>query len=241
MVELAGLMAVAFMSSAFTAVLGMGGGMMLIAVMSLVLPPTVVVPLHGAAQLASNLSRGLFGYRQIKWPLALRFGVGCLVGALLGSQLLIRFPTHYLPLPLGLFILLMTWWPWLKQRFWLPGGFMALGVVQAVLTLFVGASGPLNMPFLLREKLARDALVVTAASLMTMVHLTKLITFGALGFAYGDYGLLLAGLIAAVTLGSYVGSRWRHRLPEALFARLFRGVLTLLALRMIVGVLSATH
>lgn len=224
----------AFLSSAFTAVLGVGGGMLLIALMSVVMAPALVIPLHGVAQLASNVSRGWFGWREICWPLVWRFVVGGVMGALLGSQLLIRFPVIYLPIPIGVFILLMTWVPYIKQRLWLPGGFISLGCVQAILTLFVGASGPLNMPFLLRKNLRRDALVVTASALMTVVHLTKLVTFMSLGFDFSANGRLIVVLVVSVSVGSYLGTLWRHRLPEALFRLLLKWMLTVLAVRMII-------
>jgi hypothetical protein len=75
----------------------------------------------------------------------------------------LRVPSEFLPIPLGLFILLMTWRPQIKTRLWFPGEFLSLGFVQAFLTLFVGATGPLNLPFLIRAGLTRDQLVVTVA------------------------------------------------------------------------------
>lgn len=44
-------------------------------------------------------------------------------------------------------------------------------------------------------------------------------------------------MIVAVTLGSYVGTRLRGRLSETLFRRIFKGVVTVLALRMTISTL----
>ena len=57
-----------------------------------------------------------------------------------------------------------------------------------------------------------------------------------LGFAVGPYLRLILGMMLSVTLGSYVGTRLRHRVPEQLFRRILRIVLTLLALRMILRI-----
>ena len=173
--------------------------------------------------------------RDILWP----FLVGCLIGTLAGSRVVLKVPTEFLPLPLGVFILTMTWLPQIKKKLWFPGRFLSLGFVQAFLTLFVGATGPLNMPFLIRAGLSRDQLVVTGAAFMTIVHLVKIITFGLLGFAFGPYMFLMLLMILAVISGSYAGTRLRHKVPEQLFLMTFKLLITLLAMRMIIKALRA--
>lgn len=228
------LIMAAFLSSSLTAVLGLGGGMLLISIMSVFLPPAAVVPVHGVVQFASNASRGAFSpndiRREILWP----FLIGCLIGTAAGSQVVLKLPTELLPVPLGVFILVMTWLPQIKRKLWFPGRFLSLGIVQAFLTLFVGATGPLNMPFLVRAGLSRDQLVATGAAFMTIVHLVKIVTFGLLGFAFGSYLLLMLLMVLAVISGSFAGTKLRHKIPEQLFLVVFKVLITLLALRMIV-------
>ena len=231
------LVIAAFLSSSLTAVLGLGGGMLLISVMSVFLPPAAIVPVHGVVQLASNASRGAFAPKDIRRDILWPFLAGCLVGALVGSRIVLTVPTELLPLPLGLFILAMTWLPQIRKKLWLPGRFLGLGFVQAFLTLFVGATGPLNMPFLVRAGLSRDQLVVTGAAFMTIVHLVKIVTFGLLGFAFGPYLSLMLLMTVAVISGSYAGTRLRHRFPEQLFLLAFKLLITLLAVRMIIRAL----
>lgn len=231
------LVIAAFLSSSLTAVLGLGGGMLLISVMSVFLPAAAVVPVHGVVQFASNASRGAFSPQDIRRDILWPFLTGCLIGTLAGSRIVLKVPAELLPLPLGLFILTMTWLPQLKKSLWFPGRFLSLGFVQAFLTLFVGATGPLNMPFLIRAGLSRDQLVVTGAAFMTIVHLVKIITFGLLGFAFGPYLALMLLMILAVISGSYVGTRLRHKVPERLFLRAFKLLITLLAMRMIIRAL----
>jgi uncharacterized membrane protein YfcA len=231
------LILAAFLSSSLTAVLGLGGGMLLISFMSVFLPPAAVVPVHGVVQFASNASRGAFSPREIRRELLWPFLVGCLIGTLLGSRLVLQVPSAYLPIPLGTFILLMTWLPQIKKKLWFPGKFLSLGIVQAFLTLFVGATGPLNMPFLMRAGLTKDQLVVTAAAFMTIVHLVKIVTFGLLGFTFALYLGLMVWMVIAVIAGSYVGTKLRHKVPEQLFLKVFKLLISLLAVRMIVKAL----
>ena len=72
---------------------------------------------------------------------------------------------------------------------------------------------------------------------MVIQHGLKVAAFVLLGFDFTPYVPLALGMVASVTLGSYLGTRWRGRLPEALFARLLRLLVTALALRMIVQAL----
>lgn len=230
------LIAVSFCTSALTAVIGLGGGILLISVMTGLLPAAAVVPVHGVVQLASNASRASFGLRHVEWRVCGPFIVGAVVGAAIGSRFVMALPSAYLPLIIGCFVLISVWIPGLKRAFRLPGRFASLGAIQTFISLFVGAAGPLNTPFLLREKLPRDRMVVTHGALMTVVHLLKILTFGFLGFAFSPYLYLIAGMIVSVTAGSYAGTRLRPRVSEEFFRKLFKIAVTVLALRMIVKV-----
>ena len=231
------LIGFSFLTSTFTGSIGIGGGIMLLTVMPGLLPAAAIIPVHGAVQIASNCSRVLLGLRYVQWRIFWPFSAGAVVGALLGSRLVMRLPTEHMPLVLGLFILLVTLVPLPAKAFRLPGHYALLGAVQTALSLFVGATGPLTNAFLLREDLPRDRLVNTAAIVMMVTHLLKVLVFGFLGFAFAPHLPLIAGMIVAVSLGSYVGTRLRGRLSETLFRRIFKGAVTVLALRMTVNAL----
>lgn len=228
------LLVMAFLSSTLTAAVGLGGGMLLLAVMPVVLPPVAVVPLHGVVQLSSNASRSLFGSREVVWSILPAFVFGVILGGVSGSQLVQAIPAQYLPIPLGLFILLLTWLPNLKEQLRLPGKFIGLGLAQGLLALLLGATGPLNMPVLLRQGYTGGQVISTHALLMTIVHLMKVVAFGLLGFAFAEHLSLMGGMIMAVTAGSFVGTKLRNRLPELLLKCILKGLVTLFALRMIV-------
>ncbi|MEM7583346.1 MAG: sulfite exporter TauE/SafE family protein [Acidobacteriota bacterium] len=228
------LILAAFVSSTLTATLGIGGGVLLISLMPGLLPAMAVVPVHGAVQLASNLSRAALGRTDIQWRLVGIYAVGAVLGAALGARVVVAVPERVLPLLLGSFILLVTWAPksWFALRW--PGKFATVGAVQTFVSLFVGAAGPLVTPVLLREGLSRDRIVVTHGAMMSLLHLLKLVAFGAIGFSLAPYVPLLAGMIVSATLGSWVGTRLRSRVPEARFRKILKIALTLLALRLIV-------
>lgn len=60
-------MLIALTTSTLTGIMGIGGGMILIALMPGLLPVAAIVPVHAATQLVSNGSRALFGWKTIHW------------------------------------------------------------------------------------------------------------------------------------------------------------------------------
>ena len=230
------LILAAFCSSTLTAVVGLGGGVLLISLMPGLLPAVAVIPVHGVVQLASNASRTAFGVRHAEWRLVAAFAVGAAFGALAGSRIVVTVSEEVLPVLLGVFILLVTWMPKSWLRFNWPGKFTTVGAVQTFVSLFVGAAGPLVSPVLLREGLSRDSIVVTHGAMMTVLHTFKIVAFGLLGFSLRPYLPLLVGMIVSVSLGSYAGTRLRSRVPEELFRKILKVLLTLLALRLVLKV-----
>lgn len=227
------LIVVAFFTSTLTAVVGLGGGLLLLAVMAIMLPPIAVIPLHGMVQLCSNLTRAWFGRSELVTSLLVPFIVGVILGGICGLPVLQSFPATALPIPLGLFILLLTWLPQGPATLRLPGKFFSLGLVNGFITLFVGATGPLNMPILLRHGLTGNQAIATMAALMTIVHLVKIAIFGLIGFAFSSYLPLMAGMVVSVTAGSWVGTQVRRRTPGTFLRSVIKLLLTALALRMI--------
>lgn len=225
---------IALFTSCVAGVLGMGGGLLLIACMPGFVPAQALIPVHGTVQLSSNLSRALFSWRHIHWIPAGAFCLGSLFGVILAYPLMPLVNWQYLPLLIGIFILLITWGPQLRVSQKIPGQFVSLGLIQGGLGLIVGATGPLGSALLIRKGLDRDALVATNAVFMTMGHFAKILLFALSGFLFSAYWKLLLMMCLASILGSWIGGRIRPYLPEANFQRMFKWLITALALRMII-------
>jgi uncharacterized membrane protein YfcA len=227
------LVAVALFTSMLTAIFGLGGGMILIALMPGLLPASAIIPVHAAVQLSSNISRAAFAYRDIHWEFAVSFTIGAVLGGLLAGQVAQSINLDYIPLFIAAFILFNVWGPGLEFRKGHKGEFVSIGFLQTGLGVLVGATSPLGQSTLLRKGIDRDALVVTSAIFMSISHAIKVIVFLAIGFSFAQYWRLCLGMIIAMVLGSYVGTHMRHRVPNERFQYILKLVLTFLALRMI--------
>lgn len=223
----------AFFTSLLAAILGQGGGLILMPLLALFLPAAQLIPVHACIQLASNSSRVLFAWHDADKGILWAFIPGCLLGAIIMLPILQHINLHYLPLLIGLGILYLTWGKNLQLPAWLPAPFFLLGITQGSLGMLIGATGPLGSALLLKKGLNRDQLVASNALLMLISHLVKLPLFWHLNDAWlAAWPLILAAATAAI-VGSWVGTHLRQRVPEKLFFTLFKTLITLLALGMI--------
>ena len=227
------LIVIAGATSMLTAVTGIGGGMMLIAIMPGFLPAAAIVPVHALVQLFSNSSRALFGWRFLRSEFVLAFVAGSIVGGAIAAGIARKINLEYTPLFIAAYILFTVWGPVPKFNKPRRGEFVIIGAVQTGLSMLVGATGPMGQAALMARGLQRDALVVSGALMTTFTHLIKVLLFALLGFSFISYWQLIAGMSVAVILGAMLGTQVRYRVPEALFRRILKWALTLLALRMI--------
>jgi len=227
------LVPVAFVTSAVAGVLGMGGGVLLIAVMPGLVPVSAIFPIHASTQLASNLSRAGFGWRHIDWAMVPPIAAGALLGAWLGGSVYASLNLQWLPAIVGVIILTLTWLPLPP----LPGkgqvSLAALGFYQTGLGMVAGATGPLGAAVMSRRQQQRDWLVVNTAVYMSLSHIMRVAAFVAMGFSFVPWWPLVLLLVVAVTLGSWVGTWLRRFVPQGDFLRAFKLLVTLLAVRMI--------
>ena len=70
---------------------------------------------------------------------------------------------------------------------------------------------------------------------MAISHISKLVAFGFVGLAIGAYLPLVVLMILGTVAGNWIGQRTLTRMPEKLFRRIFQILLTILALRLLVG------
>jgi len=231
------LVAASFATSWITAAMGIGGGVALLAVMASGLPVAALIPVHGIVQLGSNSGRAFVLRRYIAWTFVALLSAGTAIGAAIGGFIVVQLPDAWLKLAVGVFVLWTVWG--IKPK--LKRGADALvvlgGAISALLSMFIGASGPFVAAIVGARDFVRQGIVATHATCMIVQHCLKVVVFGILGFAFLPWIWLMAGMIGAGFLGTVLGARLLHRLPEERFRLWFRLVLSLLGLLLIVNAL----
>lgn len=233
------------LTAGVSAVLGMAGGIMLLAVMLLFLPPAIAIPIHAIVQLTSNSSRVVIHRREVRHDLLVPFCLLLLPAGYLTVPLVQQAPADLLRLGIGVFVILATW-----RKTWLTLGvnpervspgprFALVGATAGAVGPVVGATGPFIAPFFLGIGLTRFELIGTKAACQAAGHLAKMILFGLAGFSFLEYGPIMLAMAACVIAGTALGTRLLHRLDDERFTQLYKWTLTLVAFRLIWSGVSA--
>lgn len=228
------LIIVSAFTSFLTAALGLGGGLGLLAVMATGLPTATMIPVHGVVQFGSNFGRSLVLWRHTDWRAAAWFCGGGLAGAAAGGGLVTNLPDAPMKVAIGLFILLMTWGP---KPHGLGSSTTALtvgGALGGALTMGFGATGPFTAAVLAARNYVRQTQVATFSVCMSVQHIVKVVMFGLLGFAFAAWVPLMGAMIASGFVGTLIGARFLHRLPEEVFRRALKWITSLLALQVLI-------
>jgi uncharacterized membrane protein YfcA len=220
-------------TSMLTAAMGIGGGLLLLAVMGQIVPLTALIPVHGLVQLGSNANRALMLRRHIDWRLLGLFAAGAIPGAVLASMVVVQLPLATIQLCIGLFILWLVWGPKPGKRELSRAGLLLVGAMTTVLTVFVGATGPLVGAYIHRAAYDRFRTVATFASCLSVQHMLKAAVFSFIGFSFVDWLGLSLAMIGAGALGTWIGLHLLKKIPAERFSLIFRTLITLLALRML--------
>ena len=231
------LIAISALTSFITAAAGLGGGTVMLAAMAILLPAPAIIPVHGAVQIGSNLSRAVLMRKHIQRQILLPFIFGSVIGAVIGGVTVIQLPSAILKVGLGCFILWSVWGPAVRAAGRLA--VIGTGIVSTFLTMFFGATGTFVSAMVKTLKLGRLEHTATQATCMVAQHIIKVSVFGLLGFAYGQYLFLVAAMIVSGFIGVVIGTRILFRMNDAIFHRVLAVILTLLAGKLIYDGLTA--
>ena len=227
---------VTFFTSTIAAIVGLGGGMMLITILPSFLPINALIPVHGLTQMTSNLSRAVFGYKDVQYEVIPKFLLGSFLGIGIFASILNFISLEYVPLFIGVYILLSLWSEKFNEKIKRYESYFLAGFFQTGLSIVVGATGPLTMTLLLKDYKNKDEVVATSAALMSLSHILKVFVFMYFGFVFFDYiGIIIAMVIGAIA-GSWVGTKLRNIIDGKKFTIILKVLLTALAIKVIVGV-----
>ncbi len=221
------------LTSLMTASLGAGGGVMLLGIMAQIMPPQLIIPLHGVVQLGSNAGRATMSFKHIDWKLIGLFLIGAVVGSVIGRFVLVGLPPAVMYLTIAAFILYLCWGPQLPKLALGKFGTIVAGGVTTFISLFVGASGPIVAAFIKQVHADRFKTVATFATAMSLQHVFKAVVFQNAGFNLVPWLPLLIAMICSGAIGTFIGLKLLRKMSDHNFGKIFKIVLTLLAVRLV--------
>jgi uncharacterized membrane protein YfcA len=213
------LAVVAFVASTLAAVTGFGGAAVLLPVLVIVFGVRDAVPILTVAQLIGNGSRVWFNRRELDLRVVGWFAAGGVPLALAGGLLFARAPLAALTRLLGAVLILMVIWRRTRSRPPRPPvrSFAAIGAASSFLSALIGSVGPLMAPFFLAYGLVKGAYIGTEALATVVMHVTKLVAYGAASVLTTASVVAGIGLGPIMVAGSATGKRIVDRLPERVF------------------------
>lgn len=244
-VELAGSGALSLLAGLMIGCIGIGG-VILVPALTYIVGAPIQSSIDGAmmAYIVSGVVGAAVYARQgsIRWPMALWLGAGAMPGALIGAlvghltqPLILEASIGVLTLTSGVYTLCARHLGSLQKPPVSNPALAGIGVATGFWSAITGTGGPfILMPLLIWL----DLPMLTSIGLSQAIQLpiAVLATVGNIISGSPDY--VLAGLLAlGLTLGSWVGARLAHGLPQLILKRLVAGLLvtvgTLIMLKMV--------
>jgi uncharacterized membrane protein YfcA len=227
----------AWITATISGFLGMAGGISLLAIMTIFMPATLVVPIHGVVQLCSNLTRTIVFIKHVRWPIFFTYSPPLVVGVYAATLVWSGDKLDWFKPVIGTFVLCFLMWrrfkPTLRN---LPlWTYAPLGLVTGFLAIFVGATGPFIAPFFLRDDLTKEEVVANKAIVQTWLHLFKIPAFLSLGFNYTPHWQLLSWLVVAVVIGNLLGKWLLTRISHDMFILLFEVLLAVVGVYLLLS------
>lgn len=230
--ELLALVSASFFAAIVSVLAGMGGGIFLLAMSTLIFPITIVIPLNGAFFVGAQFSRVVHFFKYIDWPTARAFTLGALAGAAIGAKTYSLMSELIITLMLAVTILLTAWMPPVKSNINVLHPFLWIGVCHTWISTITGVGG-LMQGAMLRSGNSRNIIVGTIAGSLLTMSILKTIGYVWVGFDYSPYLLAISLSIATGFLGTWVGKRYINLISEQQFRTVMRWILTLFAIRLL--------
>ena len=210
--------------------------MLLIAILPLFLSPSIIIPIHGITQIASNSSRMFFSISHVQWHLFPKFLIGSIVGTFLFGFVLFNIPTDYVPIAIGSYILLNLWSSKFAKFMSKFESYYLVGFLQTGLGLIVGTTGPLSLSVLTKELKSKDEIVATSSTFMTISHLAKVPVYLAITSFLDSNLLLITYMVSASVAGSFIGTKLRLKANNEKLILVIKVLLSILAIKMLISV-----
>lgn len=221
-----------FVSTAISSAFGVGGGFVMIAILSSILPITAMVPVHSVMMVGLSLSRTWYFKNDIYWPIVVPFVIGAVIGAFSGTFLYVGLSEVFIAVSIAVLMLLATWTPEIKLKRDIPHPFFLVGVVHSFLSALFSFGGVFQ-PIMVRTKLSKMQITATLAAGLMCMNTFKISGYVIFGFDFRPYLLVMLLAILAAFPAAKLGKALLHKISETQFRLVFKLIMTIFAARLL--------
>ncbi len=224
-------------AGALTTIAGLGGGMMLVLVFSLLWDVPAALALSAPALLLGNLHRVWLFRRSVDHRLAKSLALGALPASFVGGLFAVAVP----PWVLHWLLVATTAFAITKQLGFVslsasPSPMVPVGLGAGFVTATSGGGGLLVAPVLLASGLRAEAYVATGAVIAVAMHIGRIGAYGFGGLIDGESLVTSLTLAVAIISGNALGKRARPLMAEGTKLRIAWGAMATAVVLALVGV-----
>ncbi len=231
------LIAASFVAALVSGAAGFGGALLLLPIVTVSVGAELAVPVLTIAQLLGNLSRMVFGFKEIKWKSVGLFCIGAIPLSALGALGFSVLSKDIVTRGIGAALILMVLFKIFNKNEFKGNSKTLLigGCAVGLLSGLAGSAGPLGAAVFLSLGLPPVAYVASEASTATAMHIVKTIVYGKL--VNIDQSAVLTGLSmgAAMVAGSYFANRLIKKVSKDKFQKYIAALLCLVGLYMVIA------
>ena len=216
---------------------GFGGGMILLPVITYFYGVEVAVPVSTIAQMLSNLSRVVMGWKEIDWRAVGMFLLLAVPFTALGAFGFAKVPKGPMTIVLCSFLIVFAVMKLMgKMRLpHRPSTMVVGGGVTGLVNGLLGISGPLSGAVFLTLELAPVSYIASEATTAAVMHIVKAIVYGKLNLMSDSIFLSGCGIGCAMILGNFIAMRLIRNVNKKLYQKVVAGIMIAVSLWLIVS------
>ena len=222
-----------FLSSA----VGFGGGMILLPVITYFFGIEVAVPISTIAQLLSNASRSIMGWKEIEWKQTCWFLLTAVPLSALGAYGFSIAPKHMMTCIVAVALIVFAILEMrgkirLRKR---PSTMLIGGAITGFINGLLSISGPLSSATFLSLDLSPVSYIASEATAACVMHIVKIIVYGKLNLVNID--IILNGLFiaAAMIAGNYTALKLIKDINRKKYQKIVAGCMIVLSLYLFIS------
>lgn len=216
---------------------GFGGGMILLPVITYFYGVEVAVPVSTIAQMLSNLSRVVMGWKEIDWRAVGMFLLLAVPFTALGAFGFAKVPKGPMTIVLCSFLIVFDVMKLMgKMRLpHRPSTMVVGGGVTGLVNGLLGISGPLSSAVFLTLELAPVSYIASEATTAAVMHIVKAIVYGKLNLMSDSIFLSGCGIGCAMILGNFIAMSFIRNVNKKLYQKVVAGIMIAVSLWLIVS------
>lgn len=216
---------------------GFGGGIILLPVITYFYGVEVAVPVSTIAQMLSNLSRVVMGWKEIDWRAVGMFLLLAVPFTALGAFGFANVPKGPMTIVLCSFLIVFAVMKLMgKMRLpHRPSTMVVGGGVTGLVNGLLGISGPLSGAVFLTLELAPVSYIASEATTAAVMHIVKAIVYGKLNLMSDSIFLSGCGIGCAMILGNFIAMSFIRNVNKKLYQKVVAGIMIAVSLWLIVS------